>query len=771
MKKHLLRFVVFTCLFLSYQVYTEEIRAIGFLNPVCNKIDGEGLNLLSIRIKFEQIFQNYSAFKIADISNEDNMARLQAESEMIGGLETADAVAYILLEGMSKTVAMQLKVVDAKTNTVLAIGDYDIEKEDLYNAKKLDEAIGAISVKVLQALKVDLSATTIAILKGEKNLEDLSSKELNEQVDHLNSQISNIKKQIEDLKQMGKADANLPKINKLQIELDKWETKKKIEEMRLARKAEDEKRRLEESETAAKRSKEANERILAQTKKYEQYANRVRKEQMKALSALQQIEAVEDIKQKLLSMRMYTADEIEKVKREETSYAEQECKKIDDEPLHSVDKDADGNPIPQVVAKRAEQKKKINSEAEAKIKAYVLQAEKKQEAFEKQVVYDIKKNYAVMEKTKTINSVNDADVLRIRIGNYDGVQYGWRAQISFDLGYKNVVEYSILIPYKSIFKKRPNLDSEEYRNNVEDYDSFFRNNIPVLYASVDYSISPLEKDKPSQYLIKIFKTKIYRIETDEGIPPKKIMERKEYLEGYYEADIISDIRTAEEVRLDEEKARKEVARQDRTTEKEISRQESAAREERERIQQERDRAERAKKTKEIARNFFKPAWTWGLNVGVQTLKFNYDSTRFFINSDLSMFWPLFLGLEMAIGKAKEWNPLDSNLKSAFQYIDAITGVRLGYRFFGIGGWFSPYLCASGGLSVSNWLIGAGDGTALNKGYTVYVAGTTGFNFLTPVGIFGLSYSCEYNVGRKALQHFIGFSIGINIVKLYNKNEE
>jgi len=746
------------------EINSQEISSIGFENPICEGFDYSDLNVFSVRIKFEQIFQEYApTITVYDLENENKIIELQAKNNSLGEMETAKAIASIFLINIGQYVTMQLKVVDVNANVILSSVDYTIPLSDIKDYRKLEIAIGNICVRVFEKLGISLSSTQVAVLKGEKNSSELSSLEMNEQVKNIDNQINILQEEMEKLKKKGFTSDYL-QINKLQIAQDKLKIKREIENKRLQRRKDDEKRLQEEKDSIAKRSQEANERIKEQTKKYEQYATKVRKEQMRAIPSYQQIQEVEKIKQELLSMRIRKGEQIEKSKEKELAYAEQECQKIDAEPFTLIDKDANGNPLPERISERNEKKKKIREDANVKIEAIVLQEEKRQEIYEKKVLANINQNYTIMKKTKTVNSINDADVLHLRVGNYDGGKYGWIANVAFDLGFKNVVEYQILIPYKALFDEKPDSLSTKYKDNVEDYDSFFRNNIPVVYVSVDYSILPLEKDKPSQYLVKISETSIYKIDTDSNSPPKKIGTEKTFLQGYYVADVISDIRTYEEKRIAAEKLKKKEFKEFKSAEKEIRKKEREDKKMKERYSKNIEKEQRRGARKEATKEFFSPAWYLGINLGLQTSKFDIDTTRAFLTLDMPVY-PLFLGMEITSGKSSSRQYLKGQpLSKTFEYLDSNVGLRLGYRMLGVKqGWFSPYFCINGGISFIDHNASLSEFSKLKENLTGYIAGTFGANFITSRGIFGLSYSSEYNVITKKLQHLLGLSVGVNII--------
>ena len=104
------------------------------------------------------------------------------------------------------------------------------------------------------------------------------------------------------------------------------------------------------------------------------------------------------------------------------------------------------------------------------------------------------------------------------------------------------------------------------------------------------------------------------------------------------------------------------------------------------------------KRKEAAKEFFSPTWYVGFNIGLQTYKFDVDTTRAFLTLDMPVY-PLFLGMEVATGRsANRQYSKDEHISKSFEYLDSNIEFRLGYRMRGVKqGWFSrdyPKVCVN-----------------------------------------------------------------------------
>lgn len=194
----------------------------------------------------------------------------------------------------------------------------------------------------------------------------------------------------------------------------------------------DEERASEEAKIAADREEKQNKIIQSQSKKYEQYAKTKRDLNLQSMNSLQQIEVIEKNKQKIILMRENKEANFNAFRQRELANAEDDCKKIDDEPYALVDKDASGQPIDKARLKRETEKKKIKYIANTKIEEKKKQIEKNYKVSEYAILSEIKQNYKIIRKTASVNSIENPEVLRLRVENYDGNLFGWNASISFD---------------------------------------------------------------------------------------------------------------------------------------------------------------------------------------------------------------------------------------------------------------------------------------------------------------------------------------------------
>lgn len=762
-KKYLAYLFLIIAGFISAQTYDgEPLLNIEFSNPtISENINTALVNSNAIRNKFEKIFREYTTMTVTDSNHESQIAKYQVEHNLLGSLETASSIAFIDLQKTGANTILIFKVTSAKTSTVIANDTYTLPQDEIYDEEKLDRAIGTVSANVLQTMGVPLSEANRARLRGQKSSDEISSEDINSEILQLEVQLAALQNEISGL-QGKKSEADINKIHKLQIQQSKLEKKREVERLRYERKLKDEERKEEERSKAAKRTEAQNKIIQSQTEKYERYAKMRRNLILQSMNAVDQIGVAERNKQTIVAMRQEKELSIKNFKALERKNAQDDCAKIDNEPYSIVETDANGQPIEKAVAERQEKKNKIETAAAARMAAYEQKLEKEHAVFEKNLLAEINGNYRIMGKKTAVNSIDNAECIRLRVENYDGQQYGWFGTVSFDMNGSNIIDYPVFIPYRNLLNKKPNYSSQEYRETVEEYDSYFRNHIPVVYAAVEYYIEPLERDKPSQYAVKILKTTLYKIDTDAAdAPPKKIVTKTEKgVEGYYTAAVISDIRTEDERLADLEKARKNSEKEMRDAEKRAL---TAARKERtNKVKQSSDALEDSEDSSDDSEDeesslnkdsFIMPVRYNGIEVGIQTSKFNFDTSRLYASFAFPL-WPFFMGFETTLWESPNAKDSKKSIKNVFDTGSALNmnyGMQLGIHFNGIRFLLSPYLYASGGLNYD----------FPTKTSAAYVGGSIGFHVFS---IFGLNYTYEYNINRKSSRHFVGASFGIHITR-------
>ncbi len=747
----LLTSFIFLNLNIFAQSYNNEpILSIGFTNP---KIDiniqqNEELSKI-IRNQFEKIFRDYTTITVYDIENEKSLIELNQEHGTIGMLETASNRATSSLNFRDSNVFLNLQITNIRTSAIIATSTNQIPASNLSDQEKLNSLIGRVAVEILQQLNVNLSTSQIMIIRGQKSESEMTSEEIKNSI----AEQEKILRELEDKINLEKSKTNKTdnsSMDLLEIQRNRLEQKLKLQQKRYEQKQRDEANLAQEAEISLKRSKEQNAIIEKQRQEYEKKANQLRNFSFAQMDSENQIEIIEQNKQTILAMRKKMKESIFEFETLTNKNAQEDCEKIDSEPFSLVDKDAQGNPLPRILQERQTRKNAIKQEAVLKIESYKKQLNSQQIEFEKKLNTEIQNDYKMLKKTQSVSSINKQNLLRIN--NYDGGLYGWETTIYFELGDNIIASYNSFLPYKSLFNKSPKIKSEEYKNNVEEYDSYFRSNIPVIYAVVDYYIIPRET-YPSEYIVNIVKTSFYNIDTGEKI----LTQNHKNLSGYYKYAIISDIRSSEEILKDKKLQQKNFEKEFKSQQKNKyniydddyfsnSRSDSAS-------SNSSTKSSSKNLNSRSSQSFFTPQNHAGI---VNNIQFNLDNLKDYRFSGAVDFPldPFFWGLG---GSLKyETNPNQKNsLDKVFNEFDMDFALRLGLQLYGIHRLISPYFIASLGINYD----------FINRNNFYFVQGTFGLTFFL---FFDVNYICKYNFSDGSIHNAI--SAGLSIFGPWGKSK-
>lgn len=734
MKKNLcVLFLNLICLQIFAQNFDKNpILSIGFTNTqIDNNITHEKEVLSeTIRKQFEKIFHDYTTINVYDIENETSYIELNKNQGTIGMLETASNRATSSLKLIDSNLILNLQITDITTSKIISQSSASMNVENLSDYEKLNSLIGNVAVEVLQQLNINLSTSQILIIKGQKSETELSSQEMQDSILAQEKILKSLEEKIQEEKSKNNKVDNFS-VDMLQIQHDRLEQKLKLQQKRLEQKQKDEANIAQEMELSKKRTKEQNEIIEKQRREYEAKAKQLRTMSFKTMNSESQIEVIEQNKQTILAMRKKMQTSISDFTELTNKNAKEDCYKIDSEPFSAIEKDAQGNPLPRIIREREEQKNLINQEAKNKIESYKKQVNSQQEEFENKIKAEINNDYKMLKKTQSISSIDNPNLLRIN--NYDGGLYGWETTISFELGNSNIATYNSLLLYKSLFNKNPKINSQEYRNNVEEYNSYFRSNIPIVYAVVEYFIEPRESYYPSEYIVNITKTTFYNIDTGKKI----LSQNHKDLSAYYKCDTKSDIRTYQEKYNDQQKIQKELQKQIKVQDKTQA---------------------KVPKTNSLSisnteQNFFTPQKHSGI---VGNIQFNLDDLEDFkfvgaLDFPLGpFFWGIGTCAKISTDETKTSTESD---KILFNDFNMDFSFRLGMQFYGLSELISPYLVASIGMNY--------DFLNANKFY--FVQGTFGTTILKFIDV---NYILQYDFLNKSM--YKGICVGLSIFGPWQK---
>ena len=136
---------------------------------------------------------------VYDISNESQIMKYQSEYDLQGTLEIASSIAFIELQKTGSNTTLILKVTSAKTNTVITNDTCTLLQDEIYDVEKLDRAIGTVAANVLQTMGVLLSDANSERLLGHKSNDEISSEDINSEINRLEGQLAALKTEIGEL--------------------------------------------------------------------------------------------------------------------------------------------------------------------------------------------------------------------------------------------------------------------------------------------------------------------------------------------------------------------------------------------------------------------------------------------------------------------------------------------------------------------------------------------------------------------------------------------
>ena len=170
-----------------------------------------------------------------------------------------------------------------------------------------------------------------------------------------------------------------------------------------------------------------------------------------------------------------------------------------------------------------------------------------QEKLRKKIIADMS---SLKRQKFTADSIADNN-LHLRIGNYNGDYKGWEYILTFIFDGKANTCSSGWLTYKEITgldipsypeAGAPGRDKkiktyQEYQDNVEIYDSFFRMNVPYIQAVLTYSIISCDYETPSQYNCTFEKIEFTNVQENKKI--KEISPNEHFIYKYEPSTIIN----------------------------------------------------------------------------------------------------------------------------------------------------------------------------------------------------------------------------------------
>lgn len=377
----------------------------------------------------------------------------------------------------------------------------------------------------IAGIQKELSSQEENFNKTQKSYDDLKYKIRTEQNNQASEGQKNLLSQMEELL---KLQQNNLEVLKTRLEIK--ETKERVLE--------------EETKQAGFRSAALNDKILNSGKSYSVKAQTLLTHPTSEQTSIENISLNEQRKKSIISVRKDTVKNKEKYKEERTKILNSDAAVLASQPFEDYQKDENGDPLPLYVNERAKALADLQTACNADFTAFETSQNNVLFQYESQMKTEIALTNSELAKKKTITSLDSAGMLSF--SSYDGHKIGWDANIMFTLGGQKIAQYTVFLPYKKITGKSPKLRSLEYRDNVDIFDSFFRTEVPYVYAEVEYSISPAESWNPSTYTVTVYNTNFYNIETG-----KKILSSSQNLTGTYKVLPVNDIRSEQEIKRDD----------------------------------------------------------------------------------------------------------------------------------------------------------------------------------------------------------------------------
>ncbi len=294
---------------------------------------------------------------------------------------------------------------------------------------------------------------------------------------------------------------------------------------------EEEKRRQEEQSAKEKRSEKAQVWIDSNTEKAEKRAAKIRDEKMKGLTVSQKINVIETEKQILWEAHSAVQEQIDAY----NSLRDAEMQKEISARLEVAPRTAE---IDQTTGELNETGRKILEQDIARIRQrYQILKENNAAAIEKntsksnnRVAKKIDSDMEDLQDSKfTANSLKE-DGLYFMIEDYDGDSQAWNYFISFSFAGTTIFTTADKISYKEMTsQKAPSISAlldEKTRNNyydtVDSYDSFFRMNIPFVYAKLYYRVKAADYTLPSLYYIILTKIEFINATSNSVIKTREL---------------------------------------------------------------------------------------------------------------------------------------------------------------------------------------------------------------------------------------------------------
>lgn len=495
-----------------------------------------------VKRDFISDFVNYSNIDVIDFGEKATVMKLQKDSETAyysaeNPIELGKAISaksYIKLVCTKKESSYSLAATITNIETGRTEGSFT---SPFYSEGDfVTKAHGEAAAKLLEALGVNLTAAGKRLLQYgsiSNSVEDAA-----ENLETYKAELARLEKEQAALMKNRSSEID-KEAEKARIEVQKATLlqQKKNEEERLSRLRDDEKRKQEETQLAKERSAESQKKIVALSKEIEEKAAKIRQQKVDNMTALQMIDVIEGEKQVLLANEKSIDSNIAAFNAEQDRLCEKETKERKSQKPRKTEINADGslNDVgKQILESDLESIRNKYINLKQKNENQLRTSAKQSEENLKEKIYSDIKN--LESKSFTTDSIQGSDVY-FRVGIYDGSSnaQGWNYTLSFVFGGKTIFSTKGLLKYENITGKPvPSYPSanasnreakvrayNEYQDDVEAYDSFFRMNVPYIRAVLTYSVKSSGVDKPSEYIVYVKSISFINVQSNSQVAGEK----------------------------------------------------------------------------------------------------------------------------------------------------------------------------------------------------------------------------------------------------------
>lgn len=370
----------------------------------------------------------------------------------------------------------------------------------------------------------------------------------------------------------------------------------KNEQERIERLKQDAAKQQEEEIAKLERDEKRQQEILRLSMEIESKAEKIKNERSKTLSASQQIVIIEGEKQTLYSNEKIVEQSIKESADKLRKQRDNEIQERKKQPPRKAELKADGVTLTESARELLDSDiKAIQEKYDQLIIQNEVEIKKETIKTQNQLRESIADDIETLEKrTYTASSLSD-DGVYFRVDNWDGTKgrEGWQYSLSFSFAGQTIYKDRDILSYETITGKKipdvPKKDSRNYEKQLKDYDefcdtvdnydSFFRLNVPYLQVEIEYEVSAGSYKAASEYIVKIQKVTFKNVDTGKKI---RILSPQKNITFKYTNGITVDWRTNKQQEKDLKKEAKDKLDRQKKTEKE-NRDRKAEKEKQERI--------------------------------------------------------------------------------------------------------------------------------------------------------------------------------------------